>query len=241
MQDKKSDGAWFTRPVFATLAAELGLDALGAKDWRSGQTWRETRIIDLACGSGTLLGAALKSMEERAKQQGATKEEAAERRRDGIEAGVRGFDINPVSLQLAASQLTLGTEVLDMQRMHLYPMEYGEGADGTPRAGTLELLGCEGVIRKEEESEQTKIAVPLEDGRKFHAKEALEADLAVMNPPFTRRDRMGEKFKDSSMTDKLRARIDELETCLEERDTLTRVLRTRTPLDHSTWRWPSTA
>lgn len=223
MQDKKSDGAWFTRPVFATLAAELGLDALGAKDWRSEQTWRETRIIDLACGSGTLLGAALKGMEERAKQQGATKEEAAKRRRDGIEGGVRGFDINPVSLQLAASQLTLGTEVLNMERMHLYRMEYGEGADGTPRAGTLELLGCEGVMRKEEgESEQTKMAVPLEDGRKFHAEEALEADLVVMNPPFTSRDKMGAKFKDRSMTDKLRARVDELETWLKDGDPLTR-------------------
>ena len=224
MQDKKSDGAWFTRPVFATLAAEFGLDALGRKDWRSRQTWRQTRITDLACGSGTLLGAALKGMEERAKRQGAAKKEAAERRRDGIEAGVRGFDINPVSLQLAASQLTLGTEVLNIQRMHLYRMEYGEGGDGTPRAGSLELLGCEGVIRKKEneESEQTKIAVPLEDGRKFHAEEALETELVVMNPPFTSREKMGAKFRDSSMTDKLRARVDELETCLEERDTLTR-------------------
>ena len=72
MGNQASDGAFFTKPVAASIAARLTLDALGATDWTNPATWRETKILDPACGSGTLLAAILADMKRRAQQQGAS-------------------------------------------------------------------------------------------------------------------------------------------------------------------------
>ena len=55
MGNQASDGAYFTRPVAASVAALLTLDALGEQDWTDEETWKVHKTVDLACGSGTLL------------------------------------------------------------------------------------------------------------------------------------------------------------------------------------------
>ena len=57
MGNQASDGAYFTRPVAASLAARLTLDACEDVDWLDPEQWRKQKIVDLACGSGTLLAA----------------------------------------------------------------------------------------------------------------------------------------------------------------------------------------
>ena len=52
MGDQASDGAYFTRPIAGTLLAGLALEASGATD---AETIQEMRLLDPACGSGTLL------------------------------------------------------------------------------------------------------------------------------------------------------------------------------------------
>ena len=59
MGNQASDGAYFTRPVAASIAARLTLDACGDVDWTNPDVWREHKAVDLACGSGTLLAAIL--------------------------------------------------------------------------------------------------------------------------------------------------------------------------------------
>ena len=71
MGNQTSDGAFFTRPVAASIAARLTLDACGERDWTDPAVWREHKTVDLACGSGTLLAAMLTDMKRRAKEQGA--------------------------------------------------------------------------------------------------------------------------------------------------------------------------
>ena len=56
MGNQASDGAFFTRPVAASIAARLTLDACGEQDWTSPAVWREHKTVDLACGSGTHAG-----------------------------------------------------------------------------------------------------------------------------------------------------------------------------------------
>ena len=113
MGNQASDGAFFTRPVAASIAARLTLDACGDQDWADPEVWRQFKTVDLACGSGTLLAAMLTDMKRRARERGAGddqvwpsyKELAVE------ETSSRGMDINPVSLQLAAARsLTAGNQ-----------------------------------------------------------------------------------------------------------------------------------
>ena len=122
---RPADGAYFTRPVAASIAARLTLDALGEQDWTSEETWKAHKTVDLACGSGTLLAAMLTEMKRRAREQGATASEIGRLQKTAIEDTLKGMDINPISLQLAASQLTADNQDIGYRRMGLHRMPYG--------------------------------------------------------------------------------------------------------------------
>ena len=143
MGNQASDGAYFTRPVAASIAARLTLDACGDMDWTDPAVWKEHKTVDLACGSGTILAAMLTDMKRRAQEQGVDKSQLAGFQKLAVEETVIGLDINPVSLQLAASQLTAGNHNISYRRMGLHLMPYGPHQDDPKRVsiGTLELLG----------------------------------------------------------------------------------------------------
>ena len=64
-------------------------------------------------------------MKRRAREQGASETEIAGLQRLAVEDTIKGLDINPVSLQLAASQLTAGNQQISYRRMGLHLMPYG--------------------------------------------------------------------------------------------------------------------
>lgn len=224
MGNQASDGAFFTRPVAASIAARLTLDACGDVNWTDPDVWREHKILDLACGSGTLLAAMLTDMKRRAWDQGASKELIAELQKLAVEESLKGMDINPVSLQLAASQLTAGNQDIRYRQMGLYLMPYGPSPGNPTRVsiGTLELLGQKTIVPREGELDLGDVEIAsqsvwtqqdddaeLEDA----VKAAKDARIVIMNPPFTNRSRMGEKFpKETQQT--LRKRVDSMESVL---------------------------
>ena len=48
MGNQASDGAFFTRPPAAALAARLALDACGDADWSDDEVWRQHKTVDLS-------------------------------------------------------------------------------------------------------------------------------------------------------------------------------------------------
>ena len=204
MGNQASDGAFFTRPVAASLAARLTLDACGDVDWSDPSVWRHHKTVDLACGSGTLLAAMLTDMKRRAREKGADEEQLTALQKLAVEDVIKGLDINPVSLQLAASQLTSGNQRVSYRRMGLFQMPYGPGRENPGRVstGTLELLGQKAVVSRREELDldddvidsramwETANDAELEDA----GDAARNARIVIMNPPFTNRANMGEKF-----------------------------------------------
>ena len=90
MGNQASDGAYFTRPVAASIAARLTLDACGDRDWTDPAVWREFKTVDLACGSGTLLAAMLTDMKRRAEDGGADKDRLVELQKLGVEETIKG-------------------------------------------------------------------------------------------------------------------------------------------------------
>ena len=56
---------------------------------------------------------------------GADEQRIARLQKLGVEHVIKGLDINPVSLQLAASQLTAGNQDIRYRQMGLHLMPYG--------------------------------------------------------------------------------------------------------------------
>ena len=205
MGDQASDGAFFTRPVAASIAARFTLDTVGDVDWTDRKTWLHHKTVDLACGSGTLLAAMLTEMKRRAREQGADRHQLGELQKLAVEKTIKGMDINPVSLQLAASQLTAGNQGTRYSEMGLHIMPYGpaSASSNRSRAGTLELLGQRAIVARDGamdvgDDDVGSSVVWGRDGDDGELEDAVKAAadsrIVIMNPPFTNRENMGGKF-----------------------------------------------
>ena len=227
MGNQASDGAYFTRPVAASIAARLTLDACGDVDWTNPDVWREHKTIDLACGSGTLLTAMLTDMKRRAEEQGADQSERAQLQKLAVEETIKGLDINPMSLQLAASQLTAGNKDIQYRKMGLHLMPYGPSQDDLIKVsvGTLELLGQTSIVPRDSElaladdNIRSRTVWHQQDDTELEdaVDAAKDAHIVIMNPPFTNRARMAEKFPKATQQS-LRSRVDDMENLLVRSD-----------------------
>ena len=226
MGNQASDGAFFTKPVAASIAARLTLDALGPTDWTNPAAWRDTKILDPACGSGTLLAAILADMKRRAQEQGISQATLNELQRTAVQDAIKGLDINPVSLQLAASQLTAGNADIRYRQMGLHLMPYGPQPDDPTRvsAGSLELLGQKAIVARQGELDiaddrlaSQAVWTPADADLEDAVDAAQNARIVIMNPPFTNRAKMGEKFQTADKQ-ALRQRADALEQTLVNND-----------------------
>ena len=227
MGNQASDGAFFTRPVAASIAARLTLDACGELDWTNPKVWREHKTVDLACGSGTLLAAILTDMKRRAREQDASETQIADLQKLAVEETIKGLDINPISLQLAASQLTAGNQEIRYRQMGLHLMPYGPQKDNPTQVsvGTLELLSQKAIISRDNELNLPDNNIGSQntwtqqnDAELEDAVEAVKAPhIVIMNPPFTNRTKMGEKFPKPTQQS-MRERVDFMEQILVSND-----------------------
>ena len=225
MGNQASDGAFFTRPPAAALLARLTLDAAAGQDadWTAEATWREHRTVDLACGSGTLIAAVLTDMKRRAEELGASSQRLAKLQRLAVEEIIAGLDFNAVSLQLAAAQLTAGNRDVAYRKIGLHRMPYGP-VDGRARVGTPELLGQRGILRSagfdlgDEALGSQQVQMDRDDPLLENAIDAARSvRIVIMNPPFSNRSRMGEKFSKEDQG-KMRQRVDSYERTLVAAD-----------------------
>ena len=192
-----SDGAYYTKNTAALLLAELALppDLL---DWGSPDEISKLRVIDPACGTGTLLMAALKTIKERVLE--GRSESEAERiaghlHKDLVENAICGLDINHQAAQLAASNLTLGAPEVDYRRMNVHSMAHGVGPDGTALAGSLELLTGEHLAIASGPTNTVQEAGGAQiDGSNIDFNPKGGFDLVIMNPPFTNNEKRGAKY-----------------------------------------------
>ena len=140
-----------------------------------------------------------------------------------VEETIKGLDINPVSLQLAAAQLTTGNQEIRYSQMGLHLMPYGPSLDDPTRVsvGTLELLGQKAIVPRENELNlaDDRIGSQIvwnehDDAELENAVHAVkDACIVIMNPPFSNRIKMGEKFP-NAVQQALRYQVDGMERIL---------------------------
>ena len=239
MGNQSSDGAFFTRPPAASLLAKLTLDAANegkTPDWTDKETWKSHRSVDLACGSGTLISALMTDMKRRAREQEADPKKLGDLQKLAVEELIAGLDINPVSLQLAAAQMMAGAKKTNYENMQLYQMPYGNDSDLGSTVGSLELFGQKVILPRPsddlgQEDERLGAKTILLGGEEVSsanneqfttklekaAKAVKDVRIVIMNPPFTNRTKMGQKFDEVIQKD-MRKRIDSFSKELVESD-----------------------
>ena len=199
----KSDGAFYTNNVSALMLARLALDE-SFVDWSDPEAVARLRIIDPACGTGTLLMAALRTIKTRMRESGSLGEGSDEGLHQTlVEDVLCGLDINRHGVQLAACNLTLGAPSVNYSRMNLHTMQHGPQDDGAVRAGSLEILQSrDDGPNRTLFSMASKLQGTDTLGARWEAAETDETDrdflkdvdLVIMNPPFTANDKRGQKF-----------------------------------------------
>lgn len=154
--------------------------------------------------------------------------------RRGVEKLVAGLDINEVSLQLAGAQLSLGDTGIRYRRMELHRMPYGDQNDSMgiqpAMAGTLELLTDSRIVGHGTANQpELELGHVGAKGRRIAlvAEEKGELDdvvetikgrrVALMNPPFVARTKLGERFSEIERS-RILQRIDGIQEFLEKTD-----------------------
>ena len=200
LESAKFDGSFYTNNVSALLLARLALPEAGT-NWSDADALAKLRIIDPACGTGTLLMAAMHAIRDRHQHAAGSLAASDSLHSVLVEDMLYGLDINRHGVQLAACNLTLGNPRVDYTNMNLYTMQHGPQPDGTTKAGSLEILAT-----AKNKRDVASLAVPLPTAGELDARRAEPGaapteslagrfDLVIMNPPFTRNDVRNRQYR----------------------------------------------
>ncbi|MDE0286425.1 MAG: N-6 DNA methylase [Gammaproteobacteria bacterium] len=192
------DSRKFLATNYTTIPAAIMLAGL-AFDERS-PCWSDTdfaapdkiaglRVVDPACGSGTLLMAAAQEILKCARRNSASGEDNRELVRAILEDAVYGFDVVPAAIHLAASTLCMAESSQVIKDMNLWRVQH-EIVSGVPRLGSLDFLASS-------PSQGNAGRLDLFDDEKFtrmtgqgevadNAAMPQNCDLIIANPPYTR-------------------------------------------------------
>ncbi|MYB39612.1 MAG: SAM-dependent DNA methyltransferase [Gammaproteobacteria bacterium] len=180
LETARYDGSFYTSTAAAVLLAELAMPPHWQDDWSDANRLTQLKVCDPACGTGTLLMAAARTIEARYLGE---REDLEALHLGLVEDVLHGLDINRHAIHLAACMLTLSAPRIDYNRMNLFNMQHGVDANGDVRAGSLDILVNEASVLtiKQQRATSTGYTTETPDltGR---------CDLVIMNPPFTRND-----------------------------------------------------
>ena len=171
------DGSFYTTTAAATLLATLAIDE-GMCDWQDPEAIARLRIVDPACGTGTLLMAAAERIRDVIPQS--LDEEAVAAAL--IEQVLCGYDVNLTATHMAATTLGLLSPTTQFRNMKIGRAFLGVDGFGEAYLGSLEFLDRQPWLLPWPKSVQA--VSQIETGEEIV--QAEPADLVIMNPPFTR-------------------------------------------------------
>jgi methylase of polypeptide subunit release factors len=189
---RKAVAAFYTNNEAAEMLASLSIDKPDAT------------VIDLACGSGTLLVAAYRRKRELlcCGNSGISLED----HRRFLEHDLTGVDIMPFAAHLAVMHLSLQALLHETERVRVavwdstelkpnmsIPAIYSELKAAYKRP-TLDMFKDKFVIPEDAHIKKGAITLEGMGGEEIPLE---KVDLVIMNPPFTRQERLPKEYKDA--------------------------------------------
>ena len=181
--DRKFLATFYTRPESATLLAHLAIRDDGG--WGDPERVKDFRIADYACGTGTLIHAAYRRLNQLHWLAGGNPERLHAHM---MENALTACDVLPSSVHLTASMLSSSHPRQSYDGSRTIVAQYGKTEHGGVSIGSLDLLGKTGKFRP---------LIPMHTATALtgrgEARSELDVDmppfsqnLVIMNPPFTR-------------------------------------------------------
>lgn len=189
LQTARYDGSFYTSTAAAVLLAELAMPldwSVTENRWADANRLMELRICDPACGTGTLLMAAARTIEERFRFYGGNPDNLSTVHLGLIEDVLHGLDINRHAIHLAASMLTLAAPKIDYNKMKLYNMQHGVDDKNNVHAGSLDILTNNASFLQGLAPDAPQKRAAASGYREETPDLEGLCDLVIMNPPFTR-------------------------------------------------------
>ncbi len=179
-KDRKTAAAFYTQPEAAELLAGLCLPASSydAKFWGDKEKLCALRIIDPACGTGTLLRAVYRRIRTLHERQGG---KGSDLHNQFMSFVLTGIDINPIAVHLTAASLSSVESLLPYDKTNIAMAKVGAN-----HTGSLELIKQENLADLFSSSIATSRGKERGGGGDIIAVLYKSQDLIVMNPPYSR-------------------------------------------------------
>ena len=181
--DRKFLATFYTRPESAALLAHLAIPDDGG--WDDAERVKDFRIADYACGTGTLIHAAYRRLNQLHWLAGGDPEPLHAHM---MENALTACDVLPSSVHLTASMLSSSHPTQSYDGSRTIVMQYGKTAQGSVSLGSLDLLGNTGIVRP---LIPLHAATAVTGTGEVHSRldvdmPPISQNLVIMNPPFTR-------------------------------------------------------
>jgi hypothetical protein len=189
--DAKYFGAYYTTVPAAALLLKLTLDPDDvAIDWSDIEEIKKLRIADLACGTGTLLKAALQTVVDnyvRACAEKGIKPDLTTLHQVMVEECLYGLDVVEFSIHLAASALAIHEPEVQFHEMKLWTLPLGSTGAHLTKLGSIELFGShQATVQADLFGAVAGSERITGKGGSLEKVRIPSLDLCVMNPPFVR-------------------------------------------------------
>ena len=183
--DRKLLAAFYTSIPAATLLAGLALspDKWDDVDWSDVAALGHLRVVDPACGTGTLLMAAYHQiLQNHASSSNAAPEDAA-LHKVLVENILFGADVVQAAIHLTAATLAAMSPSVSFDQMELHTLRIGVDEDGRVSLGSLDWLQASETQSFFSATEEQVGAISGTGSLVSRPR----ANLVISNPPYTRR------------------------------------------------------
>ena len=183
ISDRKFLATFYTRPESAALLAHLAIPDDGG--WGDPERVKDFKIADYACGTGTLIHAAYRRVNQLHLMSGG---EPADLHAHMMKESLTACDVLPSAVHLTASMLSSSHPRERYEGTRTIVTQYGKTEDGGVSIGSLDLLGSNGEVRPLIPMHTgTAVTGTGESGSDYAVDmPPFSQDLVIMNPPFTR-------------------------------------------------------
>lgn len=189
--DRKLLAAFYTSIPASTLLAGLALspDKWGDVDWSDVAALENLRVVDPACGTGTLLMAAYRRIVQNHATSSSAAPEDEALHKALVENVLFGADVVQAAIHLTAATLAAMSPTVSFDQMELHTLRIGVESDGRVALGSLDWLQAADT-QSFFSANQEQIGATSGTGRTVNRP---RADLVISNPPYTRRGSDGGK------------------------------------------------